>query len=277
MKRGFARGTASDRVLRRLAEAEATLRAGKPTGPDGGGRHLGDLARLLAAVRRALSASEARHRTLSRRILEVQERERRALARELHDELGQTLTSIQLGLEAARSGPAVAGALDESIRGIGAAIEQVRDLARHLRPPALEELGLVPALRSQLELLSGRAGFEARLEARPPEARLPAALETTCFRLVQEALTNVARHAGARRVQVDLRVAGGAVEIAVRDDGRGFDVRAARLRGAAGVTLGLVGMEERVALAGGRLEVDSAPGRGTIVRAHLPLSSGGGS
>ncbi|MFL5303186.1 MAG: sensor histidine kinase, partial [Anaeromyxobacteraceae bacterium] len=104
----------------------------------------------------------------------------------------------------------------------------------------------------------------------PLAERLPPLIETACFRLVQEAVTNVARHSGARRVDVELRARDGAVEIVVSDDGKGFDVRAARARVHAGASLGILSMEERVAVAGGQLEIDSGPGRGTIIRARFP-------
>jgi len=154
------------------------------------------------------------------------------------------------------------------------AIEQVRSMALDLRPSILDDLGLVAALRSLLNRQSQRAGFEGHLSVATLDTRLPAAVETCCFRLAQEALTNVARHAGARHVRIEVHADGRDVRIVIRDDGRGFDVRAARERAAHGASLGLFSMEERVSLAGGRLEIRSALGEGTAVHACFPLSGG---
>lgn len=204
-------------------------------------------------------------RTLSGKLLEAQETERRAVARELHDDFGQVLTAIKLNLMRKERDEA------ESIALVDGAIARMRDLAHDLRPPMLDELGLAASLRWYVEREARRAGLEFHFAIAPPELRPPLGVETTCFRVAQEALTNVIRHAHARRVDVDLRVVGGALELAVRDDGRGFDVGAARRRAARGESQGLLGMQERVALVGGVLEIDSVPGRGTAVRARLPI------
>jgi PAS domain S-box-containing protein len=212
-------------------------------------------------------------RALSRQLLEVQEAERRHLARELHDEIGQTLTALKLNLEGiGRAWPGAAPAppaLEDSLAVVDQAISEVRNLSLDLRPALLDDLGLVPALRWYVERQAQRAGLTARLDAAVHE-RLPPALETVCFRLVQEALTNVLRHAGARHVDVLLWREGAAVELTVRDDGAGFDVAEARRRAAHGASLGLLGMQERVQLLGGTIDVHSAPGHGTQIRAHFP-------
>ena len=204
---------------------------------------------------------------LSRRLIEAQEAERRAVARELHDDFGQVLTALKLNLQAQGRGDA------ESIALVDGAIARMRELAQDLRPPLLDELGLEASLRWYVEREAKRAGLASRLTLAPLAQRPPAAVETTCFRVAQEALTNVIRHAQAHTVDVELSQAGGALQLIVRDDGRGFDVPAARKRAAHGGSQGLLSMQERVALAGGDLEIDSAPGRGTIVRARLPLTA----
>ena len=215
-----------------------------------------------------LRASQERYRSLSRRLLELQERERGLLARELHDHFGQSLLSVSLNLEAMKGdlSPASHARVPESMRVIEQMLEQVRTLAFELRPSALDDLGLVAALRLVVARHGERTGMPASFMATPVDARAPAEIETACFRIVQEALTNAARHARARHVEVTLVMQGDALQVAVRDDGVGFDADRWLRTG-----LGLVGMSERAALAGGTFEVESAPGAGTTVRARFPL------
>jgi len=209
---------------------------------------------------------------LSHRLLEAREVERRHIAHGLHDELGQTLTAIKLNLQSLR---ADADPVAESLALIDRGIEQVRSLSLDLRPSMLDDLGLVATLRWYLDRHGQRAGYAVTLDADRIETRLPPTVETACFRLTQEALTNVARHARARRVTVTVRGRDAELELAVRDDGVGFDVRAARERAAAGASLGLLGMEELASLAGGRLTIESAPGQGTAILARFPLREDG--
>jgi signal transduction histidine kinase len=215
----------------------------------------------------ALRESDKRYRLLSQHLLDVQEAERRGLALELHDELGQILTAIRLALRSRRK-----GRIAEAVGLVDQATEQVRNLALALRPPTLDKLGLPATLRAYLERQSQRTGLDIHLKIGPLKERFPPAVETACFRLVQEALTNVARHSGAQRVHVEMDAADDALLVVVWDDGKGFDVRAARERAEAGVSLGILSMEERVALAGGWLEIESEPGRGTTIRARFPVS-----
>jgi signal transduction histidine kinase len=165
------------------------------------------------------------------------------------------------------------GLVHEGLALLDQGIRQVRSLSLELRPSLLDDLGLLPALRWYTDRQAERAGFAVELHSELGDARLPPDVETTCYRIVQEAVTNVARHAGARRLRVEVRVADGALELLLQDDGRGFDVEAARARAALGDSFGLVSMEERVSLAGGVLRVDSAPGRGTTLRVRLPLAA----
>ena len=215
----------------------------------------------------SLRASQERYRSLSHRLIEQQEHERAALARELHDQLGQSLVAVQLNLELIKGEllPDSSGRVPESMRAIQKMIEQVRTLAFELRPSTLDELGLVGALRNLVVQHGERLGVRASFTAAPPDARAPAQIETACFRIAQEALSNVARHAGASYVEVTVTAQDVALELEVRDDGIGFDVDRSRSG------LGLVGMGERAELAGGRLDIQSARSVGTTVRATFPL------
>ncbi len=210
---------------------------------------------------------------LSRRLLDAQEAERRRVARELHDEIGQVLTAVMLSVQAVKRHVAPAGLprLEESIEIVNKAIQQVRDLSLDLRPSLLDDLGLVAALRWCADRQARRGGFAVRTTADALPAPLPPDVETVCFRVAQEALTNVARHSQARQVEVTLSAAAGELHLAIADDGVGFDPAAAQAAAAAGRGLGLLGMRERVHLAGGRLELVSGPDRGTEVHAWLPL------
>ncbi len=212
--------------------------------------------------------------TLSRRLLEVQETERRALARELHDEIGQALSALKINLQGmmrVTEPSAQARYLEDSVDIVEHTLQQVRSLSLDLRPSLLDDLGLVPALRWYLDRQAQRAGFVARLVTDPSETRLPAHLETACFRVAQEAITNVVRHARAPRVDVELRRSDGALQLTVRDEGVGFDVRTAQAHAARGNSLGLISMQERVHLASGTIDIESAPGHGTQIRARFPL------
>lgn len=219
----------------------------------------------------SLRASQERYRSLARRLLEQQEHERGALARELHDQLGQSLVAVSLNLEAIKGelSPAASPRVPESLRAIEKMIEQVQTLAFDLRPSTLDEFGLVGALRLLVARHGDRAGLRASFTATPTDARAPVEIETACFRIAQEALSNIARHARARRVEVTLTANDAALELMVRDDGAGFDAERLRTR------LGLVGMAERAELAGGRLDIESAPGSGATLRALFPLASAG--
>ena len=230
-------------------------------------------------LHRAVAASRAELEVLSRRLIEAQEEERSHLARELHDEIGPVLTTVNLTLEAvrARVGPDAAGRLDESRRVVDRAIEQVRSLSLDLRPASLDLLGLEPALRSYLARQAAHAGLALAFTSSLGAERLPPALETVCFRVAQEAATNVLRHARATRLEVDLSRTGEEVRLTIRDDGAGFDLAAARERVLRGEGFGLVGMRERVQLFGGRIDVESAMGGGTAIEVHVPVAGGAGS
>ena len=214
---------------------------------------------------------------LSRRLIEAQETERRHVARELHDEIGQALTALKLNLRAidSEADPALShGLVEESLALADRTLQQTRDLSLDLRPALLDDLGLVPALRWYLDRQGRRAGFATEFIADAIVDAVPSEVATTCFRIAQEALTNVVRHAHARSVTMSLSRQGAALELVVRDSGRGFDAALATARAEHGASLGLVGMRERAALIGARLAIESTPGQGTAIRVLLPLVVG---
>jgi PAS domain S-box-containing protein len=215
-------------------------------------------------------------RALSSRMLTVQEDERRRLARELHDEIGQGLTAAKIRLQAIELSclgsqrPIAFDKLQEAASSVAEALEQVRSLSGALRPLHLEDLGLVTALESLLKRSASAAGWVTHFEDDLGAERLGAEVELACYRVAQEALTNCMRHAAASFVRLGLRRTDSVLELTVRDDGRGFDREALR-SGGEGSGLGLLGMQERVCALGGAFEVSaSAPG-GTEIRARFPL------
>lgn len=227
------------------------------------------------ATSRALELSQVRLRALSRRLLEVQEEERRRLARDLHDDIGQALTALKIQLESVMRGPGGAAAsrqIGECVDTTRHALERVRQLSLNLRPLQLDDLGLVAALRSHLDLQASVGKLRPHFDAAGAPDGIAPETETACFRVAQEAITNVLRHAQAKNLWVRLHEQDGHLALSVRDDGAGFDLDAARKRAAAGGSLGVVGMEERVALAAGTFELRTAPGEGTTMLALFPLS-----
>jgi two-component system sensor histidine kinase UhpB len=230
----------------------------------------------LERLNRELEVSHERLRALSRRLFEVQEEERRRLARDLHDDVGQALTALKMQLESlARSGGELTARsrVDDCVDTVQHTLERVRQLSLSLRPPQLDDLGLAAAVRSHLDRQARVAGLQAHFETQDAPRDLAPDTETACFRVAQEAINNVLRHARARNLWVRLFTVGGRLAISVRDDGRGFDVESVRERSAKGTSLGLIGMEERMALAGGSFELRSAPGQGTVLVATFPLPS----
>jgi PAS domain S-box-containing protein len=229
--------------------------------------------RLIAKIRSGLE----RQRTLSRRLLTAHEEERRRLAVELHDELGQVLTAVKINLEsfalANGNTPASWVHLRGMIQSVDEALLRVRDIALDLRPSVLDDLGLAAAMRWYVDRFARAGRVEAHLSigVLPP---LDPGLKTACFRVAQEALTNVDRHARARQVWIDLHVLDGALELSIRDDGIGFDLAAARGRAIHGESVGLLGMQERVELMAGEYEVVNVAAGGTEVRARFPLTEG---
>jgi signal transduction histidine kinase len=215
----------------------------------------------------AVDLSERVARDALRRVVSAQELERRRLARELHDETGQALTSILLGLKSLED----VGSERELAESTGrlrelvvTTLQDVRRLAVELRPKALDDFGLVPALERLVETFREQTGIEVDLEPRLGDERLPSDVETTLYRITQEALTNVVKHAHARHVSIVLTRRDGSVSAVIEDDGQGF------AEAGSGDGLGLLGMGERVALVDGRLSVESSPGAGTTLSIEVP-------
>jgi PAS domain S-box-containing protein len=223
--------------------------------------------------RSAKELKEANHqlRFLSRRLFEVQEEERRHLARELHDEVGQALTAAKINLQAAmkESDGAKSKRIDETAAILEKLLGQVRQISLDLRPSTLDDLGLVPALRSLLDQQGRRASVAVRFSVKDVPENLNPEIQTTCFRIAQEAITNAVRHANATRIDVDLGRENGNLRLQVRDNGRGFDVDSTQAQAAG---LGLIGIKERAALVDAQAKVVSSPNNGTTIEVSLPLT-----
>jgi signal transduction histidine kinase len=217
-----------------------------------------------------LRLSRQRLQMLSHRLLEVQEVERQHLSRELHDEIGQVLTGLKLALDAALLHPhqETHTRLRDAQALVTDLVTHVRDLSLDLRPSMLDDLGLMPALLWLFERYTTRLHVHVSFEQRGIDRRFLSPVEIAAFRIVQEALTNVARHAGAKRVTVRLWADDSTLGIQVVDDGAGFDPDALVSKGAAS---GLAGMRERALLLGGQLSIESRPGSGTRLTVELPL------
>jgi PAS domain S-box-containing protein len=224
---------------------------------------------------RTLQEQAERLQMLSRRLLEAQETERRAVARELHDEIGQVLTAVKINLQALNRPPGAkfdSRDLQESIEIVEHAIQLVRDRSMDLRPALLDDFGLVPAIRWYLDRHAGRTGFSVTLHADPLMRRYPAPMETACFRVIQEAVTNAMRYSKASVLIIEIESHESGLQFAISDDGVGFDVDAARRRALAGGSIGLAGMQERVEFLEGTLEIDSSRDVGTRIEVFLPLT-----
>ena len=212
-------------------------------------------------------------RSLSRHALEAQETERRRLAIELHDELGQALAAIKINLQAHGrfKGQPPAELIAENIDIVEEALLQVRRLALALRPSMLDDLGLIPALQSIAEQSEERDDLVVQFDADLPQSRFAPEVEIACFRIVQECLNNIVRHAQARFVKIDLHHEGDTLVLSVEDDGCGFDPVAMRDRALAGDSMGMLGMQERASLIGGQLDIQSTAGQGSRVCLRCPL------
>jgi signal transduction histidine kinase len=224
---------------------------------------------LAARAASAVDLSQRVSRDVVGRVVAAQELERKRLARELHDETGQALTSILLGLkplEQAVAGDEAQAAVASLRELVVSTLRDVRRLAVELRPSALDDFGLVPALERLVETIREQTGIGIDLETNLGERRLPGEIETALYRIVQEALTNVVKHSGAGRVSILLTQKDGSAAVVIEDDGSGFDPSTTSEDG-----LGLVGMRERVGLVGGRLRIESATGAGATLVAEVPL------
>jgi PAS domain S-box-containing protein len=212
----------------------------------------------------------------SRQLIEAQEDERRRIARELHDQIGQVLTAVKMGLHGVQHVCTTSEArsyVKDNIEAVDEALRLVRDLSVDLRPPLLDDLGLATALEWYVGRYAKRTGLQVDLQIELPNQteRFSRELETACFRIAQEALTNIVRHANANRILVQLAKDGNALFLTVKDDGVGFDFELLQKGAPRAVTLGLVSMQERAHAAGGTVEIDSEISKGTEVKFRLPL------
>jgi two-component system sensor histidine kinase UhpB len=271
---------AAFRPLARLQEAAQSVRRGDLSARAEAAAFRDPEIRNLAEAFNGTLDEIARDREeinqLASQVIRAQEEERRRIARELHDDTAQVLFAQLLRLSALReSEDTSVHVLAESLEQLTSeALESVRRLALELRPPALDDLGLLAALGDLAQRFSDQLGIPVDYLARGPKTRMPADIELVLYRIAQEALTNVAKHARARTIWIDMERSDSDVTLSVRDDGTGFDPSAATGHDDRGLGLGLFGMEERAALVGGRLRVWSAPGQGTEIFAYVPLTDG---
>lgn len=233
-------------------------------------------ARLLDAV----TKHEKDLQKLSAQLISAQEAERKKISQELHDEMGQALTAMSINLAAIEKelpselAPTIRGRLAETNSLADRTLEQMRELSLNLRPSMLDDLGLVPTLRWYVKRYAKRLNFEVEFEAIDFEERPTAEVETTLYRVVQEALTNVARHAQANKVRICLERKEANVIASIEDDGQGFDVEAVTGHEALEQGVGLLGIRERVASVGGNFSIQSQPGQGTRLTIEMPWRDG---
>ena len=233
-----------------------------------------DLERLVVTFNGMLDSSASYRRRLQEiaaRALRAAEEERKRISRELHDGTAQSLAALRIRLRLARAAKTEAqreALLEEISEEIGEATEEVRRMARGLRPPALDMLGLAPAIESHARGLAEATGVTVEIDLAPVSGELTPEAELALYRVVQEALSNVVRHANATRIQIRLRRRAGFIEATVEDNGRGFSVDAVTADSDRG--LGLFGMQERAAYVGGSVDIQSRPGEGTRVRVTIP-------
>ena len=214
----------------------------------------------------------------SRQLIEAQEEERRRIARELHDQIGQILTAVKMNLYMVQQfchGSEAGSRVKDNIEAVDEALRLVRDLSIDLRPPVLDDLGLVTALQWYVDRYANRTGLSVEVvsDLPDPNERFSRELETACFRIAQEALTNVVRHANASQVLVELNKDSNSLSLLVKDNGLGFDLESLQKRAPRAATLGLVSMQERAHAAGGTIEIESEHSKGTRIRVIVPLYS----
>nr|BBH95270.1 hypothetical protein KTA_34690 [Thermogemmatispora argillosa] len=255
------------KVMSRVQKGERSLRA-PLTGLDP------QADQLAATFNVMLEAIDEASRLRSTQIINAQEQERKRIARELHDETSQMLTSLLISLailEKSVTSPEARERIADTRNLAHQTLRAIRNLSIDLRPSALDDLGLLPALRWYIKEYQQKCSIEVEFSATGFKGRLPAEMETVLYRIVQEALTNTARHANATRVSIVLREEEGAVYATISDNGCGFDVEALMKTPGQERGLGLAGMQERAVLLDGTLEIKSRPGEGTTIEVRLPL------
>lgn len=275
--------------LRQLLQRAETLRLHTAALAEGNRRLKREVARRKAGEAAVAKAKEHYHclfmesqvmqkklQRLTRQILSAQEDERREISRELHDEVVQTLVGINvqlaaLGKAASLGIQALKAKITLTQRLVEKSVNAVHQFARELRPAVLDDLGLIPALHAYMKTMAARKNLKIRLTASSAVETLDRPKRTVLYRVAQEALTNVARHARARQVEMTIVEIAGAIRMDVHDDGKAFAVQET-LSSRTNKRLGLVGMRERVEMVGGSLTIESAPGCGTTVRAEVPFS-----
>lgn len=233
-------------------------------------RDISDQERQQAAIQ---DYSE-RLRQLSRRLIDSQETERRRISRELHDQFGQSITLLEMNLRKAQTiqePTRLSEVLEKSIDMLQRLHREVRDFALDLRPSVLDHLGIVPALRWHIDRLTRSSGLKCAFESNVEGRRYPIEIETTCFRIAQEAISNALRHSRAMNLRVSLSQCGGELTLQVTDDGDGFDPDEMGKLAMQGKSMGLLSMEERAKLSGGVLSIASKPGNGTTLCVRIPL------
>ncbi len=223
----------------------------------------------------ALRVANQQLRVLSRRSGQVQEEERKRLSRELHDHVGQLVTAAKINVQSARGATKAREArakLGKTARILNDVLEQTRQISFALRPSILDDLGLAPAIRSMLNQAARASGITANFSSDSDLPRADGESEIACYRVATEAVTNAVRHARARQITIEMHNAESAIQLLVRDDGAGFEMRKME-RTPVRDRLGVIGMRERATAVGGTFEINSKPGMGTEVTAEFPLSS----
>lgn len=257
------------KVMSRVQRGERSLRA-----PLTGGDPQAD--QLASTFNMMLEAIDEATRLRASQIINAQEQERKRIARELHDETSQMLTSLLISLAILEKSVTTQEASDriaDTRKLTHQTLRAIRNLSIDLRPSALDDLGLLPALRWYLKEYQQKCAIEVEFNERGFHERLPAEMETVLYRIVQEALTNIARHSNARKVMITMKEDRESVYATITDDGQGFDVGAIRKSPDQERGLGLVGMNERAVLLDGTLDILSIPGHGTTVKVRIPVSN----
>jgi len=263
--------------LVRMADAVASGKRAARARPQGNdeiarvGQHLNRMLDVITRTEVALQDSDRRRHELSGRLIRAEEEERKRISRELHDQVGQDLTALAFDLKAMARRGGEGAELRRANEAVTRLLDQVRNITLLLRPPQLDDLGLLAALRGHIERHVSPHGIAVHFDAAINPGRLDPDLEAACFRLAQEALNNVLRHAQAANVWLNLRQSDGALVLHLRDDGAGFDLAAAWRNVTAGRSSGLSNMRDRAELAAGTLEIRSVPGQGTELLARFAL------
>ncbi|HLI06548.1 MAG TPA: sensor histidine kinase [Ktedonobacteraceae bacterium] len=261
--------TELQKVMARVQTGEHSLRA-RLTGADP------QADQMARAFNMMLEAIDDATRLRATQIINAQEQERKRIARELHDETSQVLTSLLISLavlEESLTAPETRERIADTRRLAHQTLRAIRSLSIDLRPSALDDLGLLPALRWYVKEYQKKCSIEVNFVSSGFKQRLPAEMETALYRIIQEALTNTARHSQARQVSILLREDGKEVEGIISDDGTGFDIEAIRRSPDSERGLGLAGMTERAVLLNGSLDIQSQPGHGTTITVHIPIYS----